>query len=781
MVHSGFIFFLLLVAAHVAGFPINAYGKTIAKPQQVTGMHRADDQMARGSEAFDHGNFAEAIRHWEAACRIYAENGRAIERIDALCRMADGYRSLGQYPKAMETLKLAQTLIQTLDADDPGCMARVMGNTGLLYHLTGDNEKATHYLNSGLAIARESQNYAEEAAILNAIGMVYAAGKAYDQALDAYEACRRLANQEKLPALSARALINAARVGFEKKDTPRAEKFLTTALKEVRLLHNTHDKAFALIAIGRLFNRIGGLQKSAGLSDSQLMRLAYEVLKEAESLARALGDSAARAYALGYLGRLYEDRQRHDEALQLTRQAVFEAQKVQSHESLYLWQWQTGRLLKAQGNIDEAVAAYRRAVSSLQTIREDLSAKCNQGNRLSFRETVGPIYYELADLLLMRSATRKSDQKIQRDLLEARDTIEQLKAVELQDYFQDDCVTALAAKITSLDRIDPHTAAVYPILLSDRTELLVSLSGELKQFTVNAGARAVTSEVRRFRRKLQQPLSRYQRHAKKLFRWLIRPIEEELKNHQIDTLIFVPDGPLRTIPMAALYDGNNFLIDKYALVTTPSLTLTDPHPIQRENLQFLVSGLTEAVQGFPALPNVSFEMQQLRKLYQCTLLQDQGFNTGSIEEALKSTPYSIVHIASHGQFDRDPQKTFLLTYDDKLTMGDLENLLGLSRFRKDPVELLTLSACQTAAGDDRAALGLAGVALRAGARSAIATLWFIDDEATSRLITEFYQQIQDTSMSKARALQLAQLKLLKEQRFEHPAYWAPFLLIGNWL
>ena len=103
------------------------------------------------------------------------------------------------------------------------------------------------------------------------------------------------------------------------------------------------------------------------------------------------------------------------------------------------------------------------------------------------------------------------------------------------------------------------------------------------------------------------------------------------------------------------------------------------------------------------------------------------------------------------------------------------------QFRKEPLDLLTLSACETAAGDDLAALGLAGVAVKAGARSALATLWHINDAATSILIEEFYRQIQNPKTSRAVALQQAQIKLVHDPRYEHPAYWSPFLLINNWL
>jgi CHAT domain-containing protein len=153
-----------------------------------------------------------------------------------------------------------------------------------------------------------------------------------------------------------------------------------------------------------------------------------------------------------------------------------------------------------------------------------------------------------------------------------------------------------------------------------------------------------------------------------------------------------------------------------------------------------------------------------------------------LERQITENQYSIVHIASHGQFDRDVRKTFVLTYDTKLTLNDLEALIRPSQYRGRPVELLVLSACQTAAGDDRAALGLAGVAVKAGARSALATLWFVNDQSTSVLVTEVYEQLrQSPSISKARALQAAQIKLLSDRRYRHPCYWAPYLIIGNWL
>ncbi|NJD07981.1 MAG: CHAT domain-containing protein, partial [Methylococcaceae bacterium] len=263
--------------------------------------------------------------------------------------------------------------------------------------------------------------------------------------------------------------------------------------------------------------------------------------------------------------------------------------------------------------------------------------------------------------------------------------------------------------------------------------------------------------------------------------WLIKPLEADLVSQEITTLVVVPDGALRTIPMAALHDGHQFLISKFALATTPGLTLTDLRPVPRDSIKLLLAGLTDPVQGFSGLPYVSMELQAIHALYGGKLLQDQEFRIPALERELVFTPYSILHIASHGQFASDPQKTFLLTYDGRLTVDRLRQFMGLSQFREQPVELITLSACQTAAGDDRAALGLAGIAVKAGARSALASLWLINDQATAVLVSDFYRRLQQASVSKAEALRQAQMLLLKDPRYRHPGYWAPFLLIGNWM
>jgi CHAT domain-containing protein len=313
--------------------------------------------------------------------------------------------------------------------------------------------------------------------------------------------------------------------------------------------------------------------------------------------------------------------------------------------------------------------------------------------------------------------------------------------------------------------------------------VLVSYTAELTRFKTPVGVEQLTAEVREFRRNLEtRTTHEYLIQAQHLYDWLIRPIKDDLAARQVRTLVFVPDGALRTIPLAALHDGHHFLVTDFAVAVTPGLTLTEASPVRRERVQLLLAGLSQGVQGFSPLDYVPQEVRQLQGLYRNDTLVNRDFSDSKLKQRFEQEQYSLVHIASHAQFDRQANQTYVLTYNARLTLDDMEGLIRPSGFRGKPVELLTLSACQTAAGDDRAALGLAGVAVKAGARSALATLWFVNDQANTKLISEFYSQWNtDNTVSKARALQLAQLSMLADKRYRHPCYWAAYLVIGNWL
>jgi CHAT domain-containing protein len=254
-----------------------------------------------------------------------------------------------------------------------------------------------------------------------------------------------------------------------------------------------------------------------------------------------------------------------------------------------------------------------------------------------------------------------------------------------------------------------------------------------------------------------------------------------LSQNGIETLVFVPDGALRNIPLAALHDGRRFVVERWAVATALGLSLLDTRPLASRDVNVLLGGITESVQGFTPLPGVEREMEALTRILQPErTLVDGAFVEPALESSLARTPFNIIHLATHGEFTGDPDNSFVLTYDGRLDMDELERLVKLSQFRDQPVDLLTLSACKTAAGDDRSALGLAGLAVKVGARSALATLWELDDESAVAMTTGFYRSLLEPGVDKAEALRRAQLPLLSSPDTRHPFYWAPFLLIGNW-
>lgn len=769
-----YLFRLLSFLAVIAFMPLIAY--------ESSATDSPDEQMNQGTESFNKGHFAEAIRKWEDALKLYEKTRNTAGQIDALSHQAKAYQSLGRYEKAGEILRLAEAMAQ--ETGDRMRLAMIMEGLGQVCQFTGQFDQAEHCLKTSLKMLKKTETPGRVASVLNSFGNLLTAKKDYDGAVLAYNECRELSEQSGNLFLSLKAGVGEASVRYEKKAYHQTLALLRRSLEISGELGDTHDHAYALIAAGQLLRRLRDADADADseISDDAVFMLAYESFRQAAAMAERLDDHISASYALGEMGNLYEKQGRYEEALDLTRRAVFAAQKVNETKSLYRWHHQTGRILNAMGDTDGAIAAYLRSAEGIRTVRKSLSEDCTTRNtRRSFRETVGPVYFELADLLLRRSSQRQNPD----DLLRAREIIEQLKAVELEDYFEDECAAAVQTRITDVDRIiSPHTAAIYPILLPDRTELLVNFPDQmLKQFTVPIRAESLTADIREFRTQLEDAGKPYLALAQKLYDCLIRPLEDDLNARETNTLVFIPDGELRTIPLGAFHDGEKFLISSYAIATCPGLTLTAPGPLERENIRLLLNGLTEPVQGFPPLPYVSSELNAIQGLYKdCKILKNREFTLPSVKAELERTPYTVVHMASHGQFDRDLDKTFLLTYDGRLTMDALESFMAVSRFREKPVELLCLSACQTAAGDDRAALGLAGIALKAGARSALASLWFINDRATSELVADFYrQQTENPSLSKAKALQYAQTALLKTPRYQDPAYWAPFLLIGNWL
>jgi CHAT domain-containing protein len=741
----------------------------------------ADPQalVNKGNQAFRIGAFSQAASDWQAAVELFRKQSNTNAEILASVSLASAYQSLGELQLSTQILESALTNAQA--TGNALRIALVKSKLGVVLAMSQEPQRAESLLQEALLTAKAENDAALSASILNNLGNLFAQQHKSKEALQFYQDSVTLARQVSNTQVAAESLCNAAATAAEAAENERADELNAQALAEIEKLEAPHAKAFLLLNSGRTDAQIKNTNETVA---HRLLLRAHDSFQRALDVAQQIADQPMQTYALGYMAQLYERDGQSDTALALTRRASFVAQQAQIPQALYRWEWQTGRLLKNQGQIQPAIAAYRRAVQTLQPIRNDVSA--GPGNALvrqSFREAEGPLFYELADLLLMQAKSTAHAKEKQDLLVEARDVVESLKSVELQDYLCDECVDVQRDKTRGVEAVDKTSAVLYLIPLSNRIEVLVGLNSGLNEFTLEGNADNLTSLVREFRRNLETRTTyAYLEQAQKLYDWLFRPIRGLLETNGISTLVLVSDGALRTVPFAALHDGKHFLIQDFAIAVVPGLSLVEPKPLVREDAHLLLNGLSKGVQGFAPLDNVTNELHNIDQSYSSETLLNEHFTLAEVERKLRDEQFSIVHIASHGQFDRDVHKTFVLTYDRKLTLNDLEVLIRPSQYRGRPVELLVLSACQTASGDDRAALGLAGVAIKAGVRSALASLWFVNDQSTSALITEFYNQLRSShDISKAQALRAAQLKLLADRRYRHPCYWSPYLLIGNWL
>jgi CHAT domain-containing protein len=604
-------------------------------------------------------------------------------------------------------------------------------------------------------------------------------------------------------------------------DAPKRQLRIAAVLKQIR------DQDLSPAQRAQLLIHAGSL--AAGTGDAGL-RLAFEAIEEGRQLAKQTSDSRLLGEAYDGLADLYERSHRVDEAIRLTEQGLLQAQGADARDLLMRLEWRLGRLFEAQGDNALALAAMQRAVGHIEAIRADIPVRYQDG-RSSFRETLEPIYLALADLLLRQSRLAPADARPAL-LRQARGTVELIKQTELEDYFRDRCTIA-SAQTTTLGTPAPATAIYYPIVLPDRLEILVENDRGLEQRTVPVAAAQLQATIANFIAALRSA-GPYRADAERLYRWLVAPIEDVLREQHIQTLVTVPDGALRLVPMAALHDGKGFLAERLTITTMPGLSiasggrgtetaprvllagLSEPGPVVARLPEALTTqmpataagplsrlapppqglrSLTGAAQSVAtpfdepagehdrklrsalALPGVKQELRQIGDVVQGETLLDQSFTLNGFRRQLAENDFSIVHIASHGLFGDSMENTFIMTYDELLTLDGLQTMM---KDRRKPVDLITLSACQTAEGDDRAPLGFAGVAIKARARSALGSLWPVSDEVTQTMMSSFYRTLAQGGASKAEALRAAQRTLIAGGEFEHPFYWAPFILVGDW-
>jgi CHAT domain-containing protein len=640
----------------------------------------------------------------------------------------------------------------------------------------------------------------EKARVANDLGNVAVALKNPEKAIFFYEQARSLGAHK--PDIYLLASLNLARV----KSIEDRKSLLAELLPPIKAMPSSSMRARLLLNFAN---------QSLSIDKSSLAQ-SYEAYMTALQDARSLGAHRIMIEAMDGLAQIYENHKRIEDAQILNEQAIKLANE--SHLSivqdvLVRLEWRESRLLKSKGYIDDSLAAMQRAAYHLEAIRQDLPIEL-EDRTTSFATLLRPIYVGLADLILLRQTAGDARQR-ETAANEAIHFLELSRQAELQDYLGERC-TVVSSTNDKSQTFALGTAVLYPLVLEDRIELLLKWGKGASFQTVKTNV----SNLNRLSADMADGLKNFDNDdflspAQQIYNLLVRPLEPDLEASQINTLIIASEGSLRTIPFSALHDGKQFLIEKFSLATVTGISMTDQTPPDIKLLSALIVGLANPgtvvdkldpskfmgvaqvaranlrglslsnsrgiVRDALRLPGVVNEVNSLKKIMKGTQLLDSKFTVKGFSNEVSTGSYRILHIASHGIFGGDASSSFILASDDVLSINGLQSILLSDNLKRSPIDLLTLSACETAEGNDRAPLGFSGAAIKARARSVLGTLWPVVDDAAKQVMADFYQEFVGNHSGKAVSLRKAQTALLKNPETAHPFFWAPFTLIGNWL
>lgn len=800
---------------------------------------QAQALLDQGKQQLAQGNAATALKSWKRAAALYRNLGDSQGVTGILVNQSAALQAMGEYRRACTTLTEAleleaeicpsplrsspplervKDLVERTLAQQPPTSLQVLGlrNLGEVYRQLSQPENSEMVLQQALEIAARVNPPLDTSGLYLNLGNTYKtfASRARGQ----YSNLDALGGEQAQTIQRIEEASNKALEHYQQAAaSPSLAISLAAQLNRLSLLADLHQwiasqASYSILALQALdqviqpqiwplvqqlqtadFSRLPPVERvnsSVSFADSlfrlsqdkafaQAAPLAIESAQTAMKTGKALGNRRIQSAAAGILGQAYKAQGDPAQARQQFAAALGWAQSAQAWDLAYQWQAELGRLLQEARNLPGAIGYYLKAVASLEQVRGGLLA-FDPEYQFSFKEKVEPIYQQYMQLLF--DAPNPNYQEILR-------VNEQLRLAELENYLQCGRLNLISA--TQLQ--GPRPTFIYVLNLGNHfEELVLSTDGTIHRHTPDSTVLADNAAL--FLTHLSDtnlkniPESAYWPFAQALYEQLIAPIKSFLPPS--GTLVFSLDTALQGIPMELLHDGQSYLLEDYSIALTLGSQIRPPQPLAPRNLKVLLAGLSQespsfqlpqVPPGLQPLPAVQAEINQIQAVAaRDRELLNQAFTRQRFQTLLESGSFPVVHVATHGQFSSDPEQTLLLAWDQPITVSQFNALLNSRPGSQLDLELLTLSACETAQGDKRSALGLAGVAVQSGARSTLASLWLVDEVSTAELMAEFYENLKD-GITKAEAKRQAQLSLMRNPQTSNPYLWAAFVLVGSWL
>ena len=751
---------------------------------------------------WDLGDFERGISILNESRLGYEEYGMKVALTAVLHRLGEFYKKLDQTDEMVGVWESA--LIIAREVNNQFSEALILESLAKHYHEVGENETATEFFNDALIYWQSSGKMTGEASTLNELGNIWLSQGNYEKAEDAFHRSLIIADNIDNVLFQIFALEGLGKVYSKWGNFEQALEIFQQGLYLINELGNIASLEISFLEhIGELFSEKGE-NAVAILFYKESVNLTEQIRQDIQTIPQDLQASYTESIADTY-------RKLADLLLQQDR--VLEAQRVLD-------------LLKVQ-ELDD----YLQDVRGNEQTADGVEFLPAEANLIALYDRAIPQGMELSQLREIPIGNRTPEQQerlsklvaIQQDLSLSFD--EFLERPDVQDLIQQLTRTArrknldleyLTAIQDNLRNLNQNAVLLYPLILEDRLELiLVTPYTPPIRRTVAVTRAELNQAIVEFRQFLSQPIGQDTRQAQQLYQWLIQPLAEDLAKAGAQTIVYAPDGPLRYIPLAALHDGDRWLVETFRITHITAASLTDFDTSPQGHLNILAGAFTSGQVDFTigdqqfqffGLPYAGVEVEAIAKTIPgTTTLVDQAFSPDATLPILDD--HTIVHLATHAEFvSGNPDDSFILFGN-----GDRVTLRDIATWSLPHVDLVVLSACRTAVGDElgngEEILGFGYQIQRTGARGAIASLWSVSDGGTQVLMNGFYTAL-NNGYSKAEALQRAQQalitgdrNLLGDQRgiitvertdipsgsasnlghLTHPYYWAPFILIGNGL
>ncbi len=800
-------------------------GQTLATPLNNIGLIYSDQ-----------GLIEEAQAGLQESLKISRASGQREGEAATLGNLSSLYAAQAQYARALELQKEALEIRRSVGAV-PGEIGDLLSFSAL-YRSLGQYDRALDYANQALSLSRKIKNQRKEIQSLATLGTVSLDQERHNDAMNYYQQALRYTQSAGELANESRMLRAIAHVHQQQEHPEKALPLLQEALAIQEKIGLRSDIQSTLYILGITYQDLEQPQK------------AQEALRQSVAIARELKETGYEARSLSSLGNLVAKDQPEvaiaflKTSVNLTEQIRKDLRSLSREEQESFTQTVSDRyrsladLLIAQGRLGEAqqVLELLKLEELREFSRDTRATWTSEGIQMTpLEQEIVSAHGSLVALGQKIYTCEQSQCDNLKDLYRQQESLvtqynEQVKAFEAKvrdnryrdQYFNDPSYLSDAAR--DIVEAQPGTLLIYPFVTEDRLWLLwTGAGGVVGQIEVPVSQEELGQTVLAFRELIQagqaSSLPELQAKGQQLYQWLVEPLAREIQKNQIQHLVFAQDRVTRYLPMAALYDGDRYLIEDYAVSTVLSAELTDTRDrLSAESPSVLGLGLSQAVSGFNPLPHVMSELKgvirqdpaDVQGIYPGEIFLNQAFDFETMRD--RASDHRVLHIATHAKFEPGaPEASYLLLGNgDPLKITDI-NTIG--RQLRD-VHLVVLSACETALGgpaaDGTEIAGISAYFLEKGrAKSVMASLWAVNDASTSLLMQLFYDRLAQPAgaetMTKAEALRQAQLSLLRSDSalvtaakrsslqvqardvseapklssFQHPYYWAPFTLIGN--